>query len=596
MTTGLLALTLIFFPQHAAQAEEVRASARKAEAAYERAARRFAPLVGWGRGSSDCDEIVGRFCIRFDAEGVKTVPPQEPARIIDARRAAIDTLRRAFTLLPGDPAVAGPLVRLLIEDERAAEAVPAALTFAGMTSDSVSGPLVEGLALHAAGEDSAAGAAFDRALARMDPERASRVTNLEWLLSPHERSRYRRLEGEARRIYEETVWRLADPIYLTSFNERWAEHVARYSYARLLERAPLVRDMSRWGRDLEQLAIRYGVAHRRGRQNGVRLDETTIVEYYEPDQLSYVIPDYLTRGMPPQPPPGMRWPLAEERARSGYAPAGIRSMDELPHQLTRVPVPDGWIVRVDGDFGLDTLARVPPEPLPGDTARPPAPDPVAVAAGLFLLDLDGAAALVGDVRGDVPLRGDSARVSFELPLAPGTYAYSLEALEPATRTARRARYRLEIEDENGLRVSDVVVAQPFEGGVPASYRDSRLVPLTDLVVTTASRIGIYAQAVDDAPGPHRIEVAIRRGDRGSLPARIVSWLGQTLGLTDEPTPARVAWSAQHTEGPLIVAIDLGLADVTRGLHVIEVTVVNTRTGESGSGQRIVRIEEEEVSG
>jgi hypothetical protein len=101
----------------------------------------------------------------------------------------------------------------------------------------------------------------------------------------------------------------------------------------------------------------------------------------------------------------MRWPLAEERARSGYAPAAIRNMDELPHQVTRLPVPGGWVVRADGDFGLDSLARVAPPPLPGDTARPPAPEPVAVAAGLFLVDLERAAAPVSEARATVALRG-----------------------------------------------------------------------------------------------------------------------------------------------------------------------------------------------
>src|SRR5690606_40720765 len=81
-------------------------------------------------------------------------PPEEPPRITDARRAAIDSLRRQFSVLPGDPAVAGPLVRLLIEDARASEAVAAALTFDIETTDSVHGPLLAGFALHNAGEDS----------------------------------------------------------------------------------------------------------------------------------------------------------------------------------------------------------------------------------------------------------------------------------------------------------------------------------------------------------------------------------------------------------------------------------------------------------
>src|SRR5690606_34921165 len=149
---------------------------------------------------------------------------------------------------------------------------------------------------------------------------------------------------------------------------------------------------------------------------------------------------------------------------------------------------DGWVLRVDGAFGLDTLARVPPGPLPGDTAQPPAPVPTHVDAGLWLLDLDRAAAPAGDVRTRVPLAGDSVHVALELPVAPGEFVYSLEGLEPETRTARRARYALAVEASPGLQVSDVIVTHPFDGAQPADHRELGSRPRTDLVLDRDARI------------------------------------------------------------------------------------------------------------
>lgn len=94
MITGLLALVLLVGQQEQPAPKAIRADARRVEASYERAARRFAPVVGQRIAGSGCDEIVGRFCINFNVEPGK--PPEEPPRITDARREAIDSLRRQF--------------------------------------------------------------------------------------------------------------------------------------------------------------------------------------------------------------------------------------------------------------------------------------------------------------------------------------------------------------------------------------------------------------------------------------------------------------------------------------------------------------------
>lgn len=588
MTTGLLALVLLVGQQEQPAPEAIRADARRVEASYERAARRFAPVVGQRIAGSGCDEIVGRFCINFNVEPGK--PPEEPPRITDARREAIDSLRRQFSLVPGEPYVAGPLVRLLIEDARPSEAVAAALTFDVETTDSVYGPLIAGFALHAAGEDSLADAYFARSIAHMDREQQERVRSLEWLLRGGERDQYRKLSETERESYEQVVWTLSDPLYLTAANELWLEHVARHAYSRLMERVRVVRDMVSWKRDLEQLTIRYGMPYRRGRYDGVRFDQSGIVEYFHPEQLTYMVGDLLTNGMPPQPPPGESWPLDPERPRSAFAPPAVRNMDALPHQLSRIPTDDGWIVRVDGVFVLDTLARVPPPPLPGDTAQPPPPNPTQVDAGLWLLDMKREARQTGTVRAEHELHGDTARVSLLVPATAGEYVYSFEGFESETRTARRARYALSIEEpDRGLRMSDVIVTQPFEGDLPEDEESLGDLPLVELVLARDTQVGIFALAADPGAGSYDVEVAIRPADRGTLPGRFVRWLGRTLGLSRERVPPRVSWRVVHGEGPLVLAADLALTGTSTGLQIIEVAIEDSR-GRRGVGRRLVKIE------
>ncbi len=92
-----------------AEAERHKRAARKAEAEYESRARRLAPATV-GSGGGECDEIVGRFCLRFDTGDPRPIPPEVP-RVVQARRDAVETLRRAFSAMPGDLRIAGSLVR-----------------------------------------------------------------------------------------------------------------------------------------------------------------------------------------------------------------------------------------------------------------------------------------------------------------------------------------------------------------------------------------------------------------------------------------------------------------------------------------------------
>lgn len=98
--------------------DRLRRAAQRAEANFERLSRRLIP-IRWSSSGSDCDEIVGRFCLTWDS-GRPADPVPEDGRVIDARRDAIEALRGAYSYLPGDFDTSAPLVRYLVEDGRPA--------------------------------------------------------------------------------------------------------------------------------------------------------------------------------------------------------------------------------------------------------------------------------------------------------------------------------------------------------------------------------------------------------------------------------------------------------------------------------------------
>jgi hypothetical protein len=576
----LLTPVLLLQLQAAAPAdtvEAIRREARRAEADFERLARRLAPLDFAAYGGTDCDEIVGRFCLHYDT-GRPPEPDPEPDRVTLARRLAIEALRRAFSFQAGELTTSGPLVRYLVEDRRPREAVSAARTYAALTGDSIWGPLLLGFALHAAAEDSAAERLFDEGIARLEEEDRARILDVEWLLGDADRRLYRKLSEGDRREYERELWTLADPLFLTPGNERRAEHIARHVWSRILARAPRVAGMLRWAADLDQLTVRYGVPYARSRSPGTMTREGSLIEHFDPDQLAYVPEDLLARGRPPPPLPGETWALENPRTRSGHAPATIRTLRALPHQLTIFPAGDSAIVQVDAAFAFDSAAA----------------GRFAADVGLWLLDAGSDTAAVQRSTGRA--RGDTVHFRLRGKVAPGPHLYSAEALEPETRQGGRARYTIDVVmPDSGVAVSDPLLARPFGSRRPPADRDDPMLePLTDLSLTLGDTVGLYAEAhglaSTGAEAAYRVELTVRRADRASLPARVASWLGQRLGLSSPDVPPRLAWTAvAEPDRPAVIAVDLQLDDIEEGMQVIQVRVTDVATGAHAESRRIVRI-------
>jgi len=591
-------------PLDADSAAAVRARARAAEATYERLARRLVATSLHRPVGRPCDEIVGRFCLTYDRTGY-VQPAPEAGPVIDARREAIEALRLALGYDPAHTGTAAPLVRYLVEDGRAAEAGSVARLYASLGRDSVQADLLLGFAHHAAGDDTAAEPVLRRGLAALPGQERERIEALGWLLPHAERERYRRLPAADRVRYARRFWTWADPLWLTPANERWAEHVARHVWARLLAAAPVVAGMNRWGEDLDELTVRYGIPSGRTRTWGAMPGDASLVEHFDDAQLAFDPPALLGQGLPHMPPPGTPWALAEERATTGYAPVGLVKLEALEHQLSRFPADSVWELRVDAAVALVDGA-------------------VRVRTGLFVRDT----LLVREAaraHGGIPAAGhDSVRWTLRAAVPPGAWVYGAEAIAegvPRPQTAReergvaeggaaavggladradrdglaawRARYRVDLPSLTAAPLlSDVVVARPFGAGpFPTGRDDAALRPRSSLVVAARSTVGLYAEVHGLAGERYRVSLVVESGREPSLLGRAAGWLGRTLGLRGPDDEPRLEWEARApAEGPAVLAVDLDLGLVEPGLRRIRLEVEDAR-GRRAVSERVVLVTE-----
>jgi hypothetical protein len=536
-------------------------AARAAEAEYERAARRLAPL-GSGDGKSGCDEYVGRFCLYYDA-GRDTLPA-EPIEIRRYRERAVTRLTAALDLNPARTTTVFPLIRLLLQHERPRDALAVAERFRGASRDTATASMLLALTYHASGEIEAAEHAIDQWLLVVDSAERRRLTDLRWLLESREERLYRTLTGDSLSQYERRFWRYADALYLSRGNETRTEHFSRNAESRLVEIAPTVFGGTSWGKDVAELTIRYGTPKARTRLWSARMgsEDLSVIEHWDPEQLMYA-PPALDSVLRVRARPGMGWPLDTVRSVSGHAPSTIRRMLPLEHQANIFRAADGRLVlRVDGAVPRDSMRG----------------NPAHYDAGLFLLDKD--LAEVGHItRAAV---NDSLGMSLELPLPADALFYSAEILERDTRLSARARFRIDPRvDEGGLFLSDLLIADPFP---PTQLPGSRseVKPRPTLVMAPGA-FGLFAEVSLGRPGPDtaRVELEIVSIDGSPAMIRAARWLGQRLGLADRPPPRRLTWSTEVRDSlPAALAVTLDPGNLKPGRYIVEMAVSN-------GGRRVV---------
>ncbi|MBI4420234.1 MAG: hypothetical protein HY560_05355 [Gemmatimonadetes bacterium] len=539
---------------------EVLRTARLAQARFEDVRLRHLP---WSREDSRadrCDEVVGRFCFWHDEDDSWRPTPEAPA-IETARLQLTQTLQRLQALSPRDPWVSGQLVRYLIEAQRLPEALAAARD---CRSAAWWCQALSGYALHAAGSHSAADSAFGAALAAMPEAQRCRWTDLSDLLDGL-RSRYRKLTCAQRAAFNRRIWWLADPLYSVPGNERRTEHFTRRVITELQDGAQSGYAV-RWGRDLEELVLRYGwpVGWERVATTPSAPGTRTIA-HNQREARDFLAPARFVEA--PNTIQPDEWELDPDRPVTGYAPPYATAFHGLPHQVAVFRRGDSMVV-VAG-YDVRSVRREHGHARPHVDERWQARQVTRVEAALVLARDEHTDPIMARGVGSGPEGVMTA-------IAPADAALlSLETLDRADSVhAARARYWLPVAPVTGaVALSDPLLLRSLpDDSLHPSLAD--VIPLVRPVARArrGERVGVFWETygLQDLSAPLRVTLTVTQVGRSWL-RKAVEWAG--LAKRD-PHHVSLSWDEIARSGalshPRSLAISLPAA--RPGVYLLEIAV------------------------
>lgn len=500
------------------------AAMRDAQRRFELYRRDHLPVAA--SGSGPCEVQVGRYC--YWNSDFDSPPPREPEGIGRERERLIEALRARHAEQPNDGWVSGQLVRYLVEEGHADEALAAARDCGATAGVEVDAAwwcaALRGYALHRAGDDSAATSAFDSALAAMPDSTRCRWNDLSLWLEGEAAKRYEDMSCADRERLARRTWWLARPLLVARpGDEARAEFLARRTVAALYAQSAIPQS-ERWGSDVEEIGLRYGwpTAWARAEQRpGLDAGPPNVIGY-EPRPARAFMPNDPTDSA------GGGWSLDARYARSRFAPTYADSVLPLDHQLARFRRGDSTIVVAAWDAGArDAWGNA---PLRAGLALATGPDSVLAAAR----------------RDDAAPRGAMTVVA---PRAAGGLV-AVELWSPAARRAARARYRVSPLD-SGAVVSDILLlnAARYESDA-ANGELADVLPdaIGDASIPAGQRVALFweSYAAPREDDPITVSLTVFPTTM-SLARRFFV----ALGIGAKPTPTTLRWDdSGRPDGPL----------------------------------------------
>jgi tetratricopeptide (TPR) repeat protein len=538
---------------------EALGDARAAQSRFEIARAQWLPrTAGWSGG--DCDERIGRMCLRHD-EG-DWWPGPEDARIVAAREGLLAQLAAAHALAPAEPWILGQRVLYLGEAGR----WEAADSLARAVCAERPAPwchALSGLALHALGRFPDAERAFRAALDRMEPDSASAWLDPERLLDARARSWLDDAppSDRGRRIAE--VWALADPLLLVPGNDQLTEHLSRVTLARARASARNPYGMT-WSRDLEEMLVRFG-----WEAGWERIDERSVdparadpvVGHHAPDSRP-LMPTGAVLEDPPAA-PASAWIGEFRRPRATYAPGYASAVLPADAQLAVFPRGGRFAVIAAVALPDDTTGRARDAPEQRRAPRTPWRD-LEAEAGLFVIPAGGGPPL------EARSRGSSGALILEVPA--GRSVVSVETWDPSVRRAGRTRAGLDLRARapGEPTLSDLLLV---DGGVAEgiSLEDAAPRALPRAWVREGERVGIvwelFGFSTAEDPLSYRLTLEPRRPG-------LLQRAGRALRLLRTAPGRLLEWqeAAPDAPEPSLRGVELDLSELERGFWMIRLEV------------------------
>jgi hypothetical protein len=560
LLSSLMLATLLQGGRHpAADSAHTLRDARNAQQDFERFRRARLPTGDVYSGT--CDVRVGRYCYwRGDDDDEVETPPPEARSIIARREQLLQALDHGAAMLPGDRWIAGQRVRYLVDAGRFDDAIHVARFDCRSSTNWCDA--VAGYAAHAAGKFALADSLYEAALDAMTP-----ADRCEWLdvsdeLSDDLHDRYAPLDCTGRERFARRVFRLGAPLYMVSATDLLTEHLARRTFARIVEHSATAEGDS-WGDDERELGDRYGWPKwfTRGEPRIGFDDLTPAIVGHDAGQPYFFLPS-LAAFEHPGKTSTSDWQLTDPRARSGYAPTYARTIHELPHQIALFRRGDSTLAVGAWNAERDTTLL----------GRP-------LAAGLALAGDSGALALTRDsaahVAGRLMTVGllDSGLVSLEL-------------LAVMDQRAARARIGVPPRDTGRVALSDLLL---FSQGASADDDDGEPEPnlalavdsaLTSELVPQSRSVGVYWETYGlRSAEPVQFTLSVEPVDVG-----VMRRLAERLRFSDPTSGFRIEWRdvPRTVNGVAARSTRLDLSRLRGGRYRVRLTVVAAGNATSSS--------------
>lgn len=468
--------------------------------------------------------------------------------------------------------------------------------------------MAHGMALHRLDRDVEAAAAFEIALALLQPTDRRSMTGLENILRDEAAGSYARLGEVERLAMDSSYWDISDPLRLTAVNEARLEFLSRVAYSELRFSSPEFR-VRGWETDRGVVYVRYGpppviatfapeVSEMAGSD---AIGRVTYVWWYPETKLRFVFVG----------PPAMNYAFYAGNFRSyaenarHLAPvrydnlkANLR-IDSIPVQIARFRADSGVFT------DLSMYADVPIGKMLSDVDIAQN----SLETGMFVTDARRRTiasqrdTILTKVRkSDMQMQRVWRRV-----LAPGDYIYRVESREQATGRSARALAPLEIGrfDPGAFMLSDVLVADRIQARRPSEAPRNRddflIVPNAAMTLAQNDTMYLYWEiygAKPDSTGTARLEVSLVLSvtalDRGArIDARILGGIADAVGLSakgDERVALRYQRSVAVTPDDRIPnQLDVAIGEAPYGTYTLELTVRDLTNGQTATRQRVLTL-------
>ncbi len=569
---------------------ELLAKAKDVQTRFERyREERIPPELG--RGGRGCDDLVGRFCLRFggDESGEWQVP-KEPVEFGMARVRVLRDLAEIGGEIPGDEWVLGQRVYYMSEVGDWDRAERLAQQCGG--GESWWCTALVAMMRHQTGKWIEAAEIFDQALAQMPPDVAADWQAPTYLLDNEGTATFE--EAADKQRMEDRMWLLADPLYLVEGNDRKTEQYARQVLIRMRDGAANPYGVE-WGDDIAQLTLRYGAEkaweRRRGIPTASLQDTRSIVGRHHPKGQEFMPPGPAL--LSPSDVPADAWELEQAKPHTGYAPPYAPDLNALDTQVARFRRGDSLLVvgafapqvpeerrptRVTRNTGIidlrarrnvsreDRQRRSNPfgstevaEPFMPEEPEVDAP----VVSGLFLIDENTAE------RHEV--RGEGPEGAFQLQVPNGHYIVGVEAFSPDEKKAWRDRHGVWQEGlPFGLAsVSDLLI---LHGGGENPETLAEAVPsaMAAIRIPAGERFKVawevYGLAIGESA---QVRIGI---DAGGL--SLLQRAGRFFRVLEPDNPVVMSWEEAGPDvlGTVFRSVELNLPDVEPGDYTLTVEI------------------------